>query len=107
MISVPSDVLLEIAKKLDPVSYSQFSMASSRVFCGLYYGRYTMTDRKCASLLHKKEDYRIEQEDLAAVQRDSWDIQFIKNLSEQVKLVAVQRNGWVIQFFENPSDQLP
>ena len=103
MISVPSDVL-EIAKKLDPINYSQFSMASSRVFCCLYHGRYTTNEGTCAILEQKKEEHRIEQEQLTTVQQDGHAIEHIENPSQEVQLAAVQQTGYAIAYIDNPSE---
>lgn len=54
----------------------------------------------------KKEKYKTESEQLAAVKQDWAAIKFIKNPSEVVQLEAVIRHGCVIQYIENPTETI-
>ena len=54
----------------------------------------------------ERPEYNTLAKQLAAVQRDSGYIQFIKNPSEQVQLAAVSQNIFAIEHIENPSEQV-
>ena len=47
-----------------------------------------------------------EEEQLEAVKRNVFSIQFIKNPSEKVKLAAVKCNGCSIKYITNPSEEV-
>jgi hypothetical protein len=47
-----------------------------------------------------------EKDQIAAVEKNSLSIQYIKNPSEAVQLAAVKRDGPAIQFIKNPSEKV-
>lgn len=47
-----------------------------------------------------------ESVQLAAIQKDTNAIKYIKNPSEAVQLAAVKKNGWSIQHIKNPSEEV-
>jgi len=47
-----------------------------------------------------------EEIQLAAVKQDGWAIQYIENPSEEVQLAAVKQNDMIIQLIKNPSEQV-
>jgi len=46
----------------------------------------------------------VDDVQLAAVRKDGYAIQFIKNPSEAVQLVAVRKDGYAITYIDNPSE---
>ncbi|PCJ96770.1 MAG: hypothetical protein COA52_00765 [Hyphomicrobiales bacterium] len=47
-----------------------------------------------------------EKAQLAAVQHNGYNIQYIKNPSEKVQLAAVQHNGYAIGYIKNPTQKV-
>lgn len=47
-----------------------------------------------------------KEEQLKAVQKRGYAIQYINNPSEEVKLEAVKQDGYVIQYIDNPSEEV-
>jgi len=54
--------------------------------------------------LYKDLDNATEEEQLAAVNQDGYEIQYIDNPSEAVQLAAVQNCGNILKFIDNPSE---
>ena len=47
-----------------------------------------------------------EENQLAAVSKNGYTIQFIENPSEKVQMTAVSKDGYALQFIENPSEKI-
>jgi hypothetical protein len=56
-------------------------------------------------LLKKFPDNELYKQ-IAAVQKDPYAIQYIKNPSEQVQIAAVKQDGYAIKYIKKPSEQV-
>jgi len=104
MLDLPCDLLLEIAKNLDPQDYLTMSLVSKKIDMCLSEGRFNTSKTDRDNL--KKAKKEILQRELAAVIQNGLLIEFIENPSEKVQLAAVNQDGSAIRFIENPSEKV-
>jgi len=122
---IPCDLLLILARKLDPEDYLGLSVASKGIRNCLKTGRYTEEEEEVATnfIEEQKEKLRKMLEEISfyplrgikkypnapeklkliAVKHNPEAIQFIENPSEAVQIAAVSKKGGVLKYIKNPS----
>lgn len=125
--NIPCDLLLILARELDPEDYLNFSAVSKKIRNCLKTGKYSQAEiedaknfilqqkKKLKEMLDvvRKDPFAIknfpnapEKVKLAAVQLNGEAIRYISNPSEAVKLAAVKRSWKAIEYIDNPSDEM-
>ena len=125
--TIPCDLLLILARKLDPEDYLNLSSVSKSIRNCLKTGKYSQEQvadaknfileqkRKLIEMIEivKKDPYKIkdfsnapEKVKLAAVKKNGRVIGYIENPSEEVQLAAVKQSGYGIKYIENPSEEV-
>lgn len=124
---IPCDLLLVLARKLDPEDYLGLSSTSKGIRNCLKTGRYTPEQealakdfieeqkKKLREMLEDVKEYSEniakypnapEKVKLAAVREDGTALHHIKNPSKKVIMTAVKQNGRMIDFIENPTEKM-
>jgi hypothetical protein len=52
------------------------------------------------------EEYRTREVCLAAIEEDSYSIQYIENPTEEMCLAAVKIHGWALSYIENQTEEI-